>query len=338
MERIRIAVVGLNFGAWMIEHELLSSSASKYIAIAGVCDYEKHKAREWADKLQVACYADLDEVLADSGVEAVALFSGPVGRARVIERIIEAGKHVMTTKPFGNDASEARAVLTKARMLGKTVHLNSPSPVLQGDLLQVQEWVRTLHLGRPIAFRAETTCCYRELENGSWYDDPALCPVAPVFRIGIYLIHDLIRFFGEVEAVSVQQSRIFTGRPTPDNAQIGLLFRNGAIGNIFASFCIEDQQYYKNAFVMNFERGTIYRNMGPRPRDKGNESQLQVAAVRDGEQMMQSCAVKSSEGYQWDIFHQTVRGERTEDPAYADHIVSGIRVIEMMRRQGEKSG
>jgi|GEM_PF-2935800 len=43
----------------------------------------------------------------------------------------------------------------------------------------------------------------------------------------------------------------------------------------------------------------------------------------------------------WMIEHEllssSAHGERAEDPAYADHIVSGIHVIEMMRRQGEKS-
>jgi predicted dehydrogenase len=339
VEPIKIAVVGLNFGAWMIENELLSEFAGKYVRIAAVCDAREDKAREWADKLNVPYCTDLEQLLANPEIEAAALFTGPVGRARLIEKIIEAGKHVMTTKPFENDSEEARRVLARARELGITVHLNSPAPELRGDLRQVQEWIRTLDLGRPVAFRAETTCSYREKPDGSWYDDPQLCPAAPIFRLGIYLINDCVRFFGEVEQVSVFQSRLFTGRPTADNAQLSLLFTNGALGNVFASFCIDDKQYYKTAFTMNFERGTICRNIGPRPHSTDRRPNLmQVAAVHNGRQVIESVEAESNEGYQWDVFYATVRGERTDDPAYHDQIVTGIRVIEMMKRQTPLAG
>ncbi len=334
MKRIRIGVVGLSFGSWMIEHEILSASAAPYVEIAAVCDVQEQKAQEWGAKLQVPYYQRLEDLLLDSSIEAIALFSGPNGRADLIEQIILAGKHVMTTKPFENNSLNAQNILQKAQSLHKVIHLNSPSPMLNNDLLQAQRWIDSYELGRPIAFRAETTCSYREKANGTWYDDPELCPVAPIFRLGIYMINDLVRFFGEVDKVNVLQSRIFTERPTADNAQLNILFKNGSIGNIFASFCIDDQQYYKTAFVMNFERGTIYRNIGPRSNDPAVKNNLlQVVAVQNGKQIIESFQTRAAEGYQWDVFYKTVRGERLEDPSYADDIVAGIRLIELMKEQ-----
>ncbi|RAP74593.1 Gfo/Idh/MocA family protein [Paenibacillus montanisoli] len=341
MNRIRLAVVGLNFGSWMIENELLSDFGKAYVEIAAVCDIQQQKAAEWGSKLSVPHYSSLDDLLAatDADFEAVALFSGPIGRAELIERVLDAGKHVMTTKPFEIDSEKARRVLEKARSLGLTVQLNSPSPELQGDLAQVQLWKERYDLGRPIAFRAETTCSYREQPNGSWYDDPAQCPAAPIFRLGIYLINDLVRFFGDIEEASVQQSRIFTGRPTADNAQLNLLFKNGALGNVFASFCIDDQQYYKCAFTLNFERGTVYRNIGPRLNDGGEKlNRLEVVAVQDGRQVTDAYEAESAEGYQWDVFYRTVRGERTDPLSYDADIVAGIRIIEQMKRQAGDAG
>ncbi|WP_308635436.1 Gfo/Idh/MocA family protein [Paenibacillus silvisoli] len=335
MNRIRIAVVGLNFGSWMIENELLSDKAKDDVEIAAVCDMQPEKAADWGSKLSVPYYSSLDELLAaaDADFEAVALFSGPIGRAGLIERILDAGKHVMTTKPFELDSENARRALAKARSLGLTVHLNSPSPELQGDLAQVQQWKERYDLGRPIAFRAETTCSYREQPNGSWYDDPEQCPAAPIFRLGIYLINDLVRFFGDIEEASVQQSRIFTGRPTADNAQLNLLFKNGALGHVFASFCIDDQQYYKCAFTLNFERGTVYRNIGPRASGGGKKNVLELVAVQDGRQVMDRYEAETAEGYQWDVFYRTVRGERIEPLAYDEDIAAGIRIIEQMKRK-----
>lgn len=331
-ERIRVAVVGLNFGSWMIKNELLSPEGAANVEIVAVCDMQQDKVLEWSNKLNVPGYTDLDAVLADPRVEAVALFSGPAGRAKLIDQIIEAGKHVLTTKPFETNSAAARAVLRKAAKLGRVIQLNSPAPELTNDLQQVQRWIEEYDLGRPIAFRAETTSSYREQPNGSWYDDPELCPVAPLFRLGIYVINDCLRFFGEAESVTVQQSRLFTGRPTPDNAQLGIQFKNGAIGNVFASFCIADKQYYKSAFVMNFERGTIYRNMEPQNHSDGRQpKELRLVATRDGEQVFDAATCETKECYQWSVFHDTIRGLRTEDPAYADHIVAGLQLIEMMK-------
>lgn len=75
----------------------------------------------------------------------------------------------------------------------------------------------------PLGARADIWASYREQADGTWYDDPQKCPVAPVFLLGIYLINDLIQLFGPVRDVQVLQSRLSTGRPTADNGQLSLL-------------------------------------------------------------------------------------------------------------------
>ncbi len=38
------------------------------------------------------------------------------------------------------------------------------------------------------------------------------------------------------------------------NAQLGIRFNNGAIANIYSSFCVDDLQFYRNSLTLNFER------------------------------------------------------------------------------------
>jgi predicted dehydrogenase len=336
MNPIRVAVVGLNFGSWMIDHELLSSAATPYVSIQAVCDLQESKAKLWGEKLQVPYYTNIYNLLQQADIEAVALFTGPIGRAALIHAIVDAGKHVMTTKPFESDHAQARQVLHKARALGKVIHVNSPSPILSPDLQKVKDWIEQYELGQPIAFRAETTCSYREQPDGSWYDNTELCPVAPITRLGIYLIHDMIRFFGDIADVHVQQSRLFTQRPTVDHAQLSLRFTNGALGHIFASFCIDDQQYYKAAFTMNFERGTIYRNMTPMNQfQQKKQNDLVMIATRDGMQYTDSYSTPIQQGYQWQVFYEVVRGLRPDAYEVHEQIVTGIRCLEMMKQASE---
>ncbi len=332
--KIRLGLVGLNFGSWIIENELLAGAGREYIDLVAVCDLDAAKTAAWSARLGVKGYTDFARLLEDPQVEAVGLFTGPVGRAGLIDRAITAGRDVITTKPFELDSAQAGAVLTKAARLGRVVHLNSPSPRMPADLAVLAGWVEEFHLGRPVAYRATTWCSYREQPDGSWYDDPELCPAAPIFRLGIYLINDVSWFFRGVQDVQVFQSRLFTGRPTPDNAQLSILYADGSIGSIFSSFCIDDRQFYRCALEMNFERGTVTRNLGVLDANlTAGMSALALSAGVNGEQVTRRCQVKSAgAGYQWDVFYRAVRGERLDGLlAGSEMIVSAIRTIEMMQ-------
>lgn len=326
-----IAIVGLNFGRHIID-QIVSGKDAAHVRLVAVCDMDKAKADAMAAKQGVKAYYDIDALLADPSIPTIGLFTGPVGRAALLGRILRAGKDVITTKPFETDPDAALAVLREAKTLGRVLHLNSPAPTPPEDLAQILSWVNGYKLGAPVGVRADVWANYREAADGTWYDDPAKCPVAPVFRLGIYLINDLIQLFGPVADVSVFQSRLFTGRPTADNGQLSLRFENGALGNIFASFCINDGDHYRNTLVLNYENGTIYRNAGP---DRGGSlSELSLVMNRDGRRQVvaRTIAGESSGGYQWGVFARAVRGEKLAHETTPEQIVAGLRVVNAMTK------
>ena len=332
-----IGIIGLNFGRHILE-QLKLEHVSRNFRLAAVCDLDAAKATDYATRYGVKSFTSLDALLADPEIPVIGLFIGPVGRAAVIRRIIKAGKDVMTTKPFETDPEAALEVLHEARRLGRVVHLNSPSPTPPEDLAQILTWVKDHKLGAPVGARADVWASYREKADGTWYDDPAKCPVPPIFRLGIYLINDLVQLFGPVRDVHVLQSRIFTGRPTADNGQLGLLFENGAIGNIFASFCVNDGDHYRNTLTLNFENGTIYRNAGP---DRvGNQSELSLVMNRANKREIAARAIVAgtSGAYQWDVFARAVRGEKLKNETTPEQIVAGIRIIQSMSAAATQLG
>lgn len=329
--RIRLGMLGLNFGGWMIEHELSGGAGHAAVEIVAVCDRDAAKVAMWSARLGVPGYTDVRALLTHAGLQAVGVFTGPVGRADLIEQIILAGYDVMTTKPFDADLHRATAVLALAQRLGRVIHLNSPAPQMTPDLAQLAAWATAYQLGRPIAYRATTWCSYREQPDGSWYDDPHACPAAPLFRLGIYLMNDVSWFFGAVARVDVQQSRIFTQRPTADNAQLAVQYADGALGTLFASFCIDDQQYYRCALEINFARGTLYRNVGPTPTAL-QQVQLAGVVVADGQAVQLHAETPAQgAGYQWAVFQEAVLQNHGMTAAYGERIIAGLRMLEAMR-------
>ena len=339
MDRINIGIVGLHFGRYIVEEEIANGPGTPHFKLAAVCSQEPDKTNAMAEKFGCRAYHDLDELLSDKSIPCIGLFTGPVGRANLIRKVIRAGKDVMTTKPFELDPMAARNVLEEAAQLGRVVHLNSPSPLLSADLQQMVAWQEAFDLGQPIGCRADVWVSYREKPDGSWYDDPALCPVPPIFRLGIYLINDLVRLFGPAERVAVTSSRIFTGRPTADNGQLSIAFKSGALANIFGSFCVLDGEHYKNALTLNYERGTIYRNAGALPVDlEPGSSHLQCVQMKDRKKTIHEAVVRGSSGtYQWDAFARAVRKEPLATDVTVDQIVNGIAIIQAMYKS-EKSG
>ena len=339
MQKLNIAVVGLNWGQKIIDGQLINGPASPYFQLAAVCRRERPLADACAAQYGVKAYYNLESLLKDPEIPAICLMTGPAGRAAMIDQILSAGKHVMTTKPFETKSAEALPVLARAKELGLAIHLNSPTPTFSPDLTQIKRWEQELELGRPVAVRAEIWANYREAADGGWYDDPTQCPVAPIFRLGIYLINDLIRLFGEPESVSVMSSRLFTGRPTPDNAQLSLKFKNGVLATVFASFCINDAQWWLSSMTLNYQNGTVYRNVGPlKTATPRLHPEMSVVVQRDGKPVTQTAiAAGSTEDYQWEQFYRAVKGEKIPAETTPEEIVAALRVIEAMSR-AEKSG
>lgn len=335
---LNIGFVGLGFGVAVAER-LMAGPAHALFRVAAACDTDAAKLADFCGRHDVKGYASLDELLADESIPVVALFSGPAGRAQLLRRIIRAGKDVMTTKPFELDPAAARDVLEEAARLGRTIHLNSPPAEPPAYVRQMLSWQQEHALGRPISCYAEMLISYREKPDGRWLDDPLLCPAAPVFRLGVYSLNDLGRLFGRVHSVQVMSSRIFTERPTADNAQLGLRFENGALGSIHASFCVDNGQHYANALTLNYERGTIHRNVFPVAYGKAEQtSRLRLTATRGpGELVTREWESDEVTGdYPWAAFHDAVTGRRAV-PAPIDEIVNAVKVIDAMGR-AERSG
>lgn len=331
---VRVGLCGLGYGLFHAHH-LRQSVHGRYVQFVAVSDSRADRRDAAAASLGCPGVGDLEELLANPAVEAVALFTGPVGRAELIRRIIRSGRHVMTTKPLELSSADAGAVLHEARTAGRVVFMNSPAPVLGADLQQVERWRNEFDLGRLIFAQAD--CWYRSTEkaDGSWYDDHERCPAAPIFRLGIYGINDVLALVDEpLEELRILESRILTGRPTPDVAQLSLKFAGGTMATIRATWCCSPwRDNQASEFV--FERGVVRRTYStPYHKTAPNTVVTLETATVDGTIFQRSATVSNLEvnsAYRWDLFHAAIRGQAPEGLLPPQRMVAGIEVIEAMR-------
>ena len=331
---IKIGVLGLRFGLQQMQ-EVVRGEDRHFVEIRAVCDNVPERLKEGCEAFGCVGYDDLDRMLAEADIEAVALFTGPACRAVLIRRILRAGKHIMTTKPFEVDPEAGLAVLKEAAKLGLVLHLNSPCALPGDDIRQILAWQREHNLGDLIFANMDGWYQRREEADGSWYDDPVLCPVAPCFRLGIYCINDLMVLAGTPLEVQVLESRKLTGRPTPDIAQLSIRFEGGAIASVRNSFCPTPTRGVHGSELV-FERGVVVRSYGGENHFTAPSITLKLEAVAsDGARIHREALIpanRASHAYRWDAFHCAVRGGSREGEITPETIINGIRIVTAMAR------
>ena len=137
-------------------------------------------------------------------------------------------------------------------------------------------------------------------------------------------------------------SRVFTGRPTPDSAQLSVRFKDGSLVNIFASFCTADSTPYSDSLIISFENGVVFRNAGPCALNDNGTIKLQVQAYQgpDTKPAVEIVSVSSenrSGTYQWEAFYRAINGEKLVNEVTPEQIADGLRIIKTMS-QADKSG
>src|SRR5262245_20121147 len=116
---LRIAVAGLGYWGPNIARNFAALPGAE---LAWVCDASDENRERVASLFPGARAAsELDEVLADDSVDAVALATPVPTHAALAMRVLAAGKHCFVEKPMAQSAADAEAVVAAAERAGRTL-------------------------------------------------------------------------------------------------------------------------------------------------------------------------------------------------------------------------
>lgn len=345
-DRIRMGILGLRFGGALLRNFLMPGKAgNRYVEVVSLCDQDPNVAQAAHQASGIKLADDLDAMLADPDIEAIGLITSPAGRSGLLQRILAAGKHVLTTKPFELDSAAAAEALEQARTQRLVVMANSPAPSVGPALGCALAWQDEFQLGKPLSARLWAgKSRHHEEADGSWMDDPLRCPIPPVLRIGVYMINDLVRVFGEPLEVQSMECRQRTGRPTADAAQLNIRFSDNGLANLQVTFALADGQNH-SAWAIAFEKGTVYCNHHPAyagncppPTSAGAFPMHLLRHGPDGKIDHQMDSVDDiHSAYPWEMFHSFIRTGRLPPTDYYDVILRGVRLLEAAARSARSS-
>ena len=154
-------------------------------------------------------------------------------------------------------------------------------------------------------------------------------------------LFDLNKLSSRVVEVGVLISRIRSECPTSDNAHPSLLVGSGAIGSLYASFCVRNGDFYPHDITLHYERATIRVTVAEN-RENGECIAKMVSLQTLGEngqnisKHVRFTEAESIGHYQWDKFKALVSGSNLEGEIAPEQVAKAVRVINAMA-ESEKS-
>jgi predicted dehydrogenase len=143
-KKIRVAIVGLGFGAEFIPIYQAHPDAEMY----AICRRSEKALNECGDRWGIkARYTDFDQLLRDPNVDAVHINSPIPDHAPQSLAALRAGKHVACTVPMATSVEECRQLVEAQRRSGK-VYMMMETVVYSREYLFVKELCDKGELGR----------------------------------------------------------------------------------------------------------------------------------------------------------------------------------------------
>lgn len=207
------------------------------VRLTALASATAERARTAGARWGVPWTTDVDELLARSDVDAVAICTPSGLHAGQATAALRYGKHVLIEKPIALSVADADAIITQARDRGLVVGTVSQrrfEPVMR----RLHEALMSGALGRPVLIAAEGLYARPQsyYDSAQWRGTIAL-DGGVLMNQAIHLV-DLVRWMGgPVESVSGQVATLGHAIEAEDTAAVTLRFTNGTLGAIVATTC-----------------------------------------------------------------------------------------------------
>ncbi|WP_298400821.1 oxidoreductase [Sphingobium sp.] len=169
----------------------------------------------------IACVAEIDAVLGDPAIDLVVIATPSETHAALVERALNAGKHVVVDKPFALSLAEARGLEALARETGRHLAVFH-NRRFDSDYLSIQAAIEAGTIGRVTHFESHFDRFRPEVRE-RWREDGS--PGSGVwFDLGPHLVDQALALFGRPDAVSADIAALRPGSAADDWAHVVLRY------------------------------------------------------------------------------------------------------------------
>ncbi|OAA51931.1 NAD(P)-binding domain protein [Metarhizium rileyi] len=179
-------------------------------------------------------YTDVQQLLSDPDVDVVVVTTPPNNHFELTKSVLEAGKHVLTEKPFVPTAAEAEELIATAKKNKRLICVYQ-NRRWDSDFLLVKHLIANDVLGRVVEFNSHFDR-YRAAAPSNWKGELGIpSGGSALFDLGTHLIDQAYVLFGMPQAVHGRLLAQRAGKPdlfNPDAVSAELTYPDGKLVHI----------------------------------------------------------------------------------------------------------
>lgn len=229
---LRVGMIGLG-GHGRTRRNIMRQSGLFQLVVG--YDLSEEAMAEAAEQDGATPVSNYEALLDAPDLDVIVISTGAKFHAEQVLAALERGRHVFVEKPLCSTADEMNALVKMQHKTGLVVgmghndHRNDPVSRTLTRLMESEQF------GALATF--EATTCHSGgllLRPGDWRGDPEKNPGGMLFQCGVHMLHELMHYFGPVDAVQCMMRYDVHTTATADVAQCILHFRSGLIGTLSA--------------------------------------------------------------------------------------------------------
>ena len=205
-------------------------------AVTCVWDRDERVARTWAEEYGVPYETELERVLSREDVDGVLVTSNACEHKEILIEAAKHGKHIFTEKVLSFSVEEALEIRDAIKQSGVKFCIAFTRLSIR-QLAYAKQLVESGELGTPVMFRC--LCGHAQGFLGElpayWYD-PTVTGGGAMIDLGFNSAYLARYIMGDIKSVSSTFTDSVLHKAVEDNASCSVLFENGAMGLIEASF------------------------------------------------------------------------------------------------------
>ncbi|HHW11350.1 MAG TPA: Gfo/Idh/MocA family oxidoreductase [Firmicutes bacterium] len=258
---VGFAVVGLGMGNNRARQLMNEAEQGEIVRLLGVCDLLEEKARAAGEKYGVPWSTDYRRFLDDPEVEVIYVVTETGRHAKVAIDALEAGKHVLSTKPMEASLEAAYRELLAARKNRRSLAVDFDKRHTSATAQRIAYAIKQGYLGRILvgdsSLRTLRTPEYFA-HNGGWRGTWALDGGGAMSNQAIHEIDLLYSFLGMPEKV---EGRIWTQNHDIEAEDLGMgvwYYHDNKVGFVRATTCWPPGGWYARHELHGTEGAVIW--------------------------------------------------------------------------------
>ncbi|QKH05057.1 Gfo/Idh/MocA family oxidoreductase (plasmid) [Bacillus cereus] len=258
MNILKVGIIGC--GSIAQHRHLPEYEANPYVQIVAVCDSNKKRAKEIANKYGVNMYTDYNELITCEELDAVSVCTPNHLHASISIAALQAGIHVLCEKPMATSKADAEMMIGAAEKSGKKLMIGHNQRFVASHQ-KAKQLIKSGAIGKIYSFR--TAFGHSGPENWSvdgkesWFFKKEEAFLGAMGDLGVHKA-DLIRYIlneeiTEVGAFVETSAKTFSN--VDDCAVCILKSESGIIGTLSASWSYVSEE--DNSTIIYGEKATL---------------------------------------------------------------------------------